>query len=297
MKLNGVEIEDTFAEAFSLSMARVVLTAISRRWAMVAAREATGFGTSVIGCPSEAGIDCLIPPDKTPDKRPGVAIIICHPQKDGLKTQLIGRIGECILTAPTAAAFNGLEKETEGTIPVKLHFFGDGFEHEEEVGGRKVWAIPMMEGDFICEEEYGFKKGVAGGNIFIFAKNQMAALTAAESAVDVIYDVEGAITPFPGGIVASGTKIGSKYSFLEASTNERFCPTLKDKIDDSQIPKDVEAVYEIVINGLDVEAVRKAMKTGISAATMIPGVVKIGAGNYGGKLGKYNIELHELLKI
>jgi len=293
MELNGVEIEDTFAEAFSLKMARVVITAANKRWAMVAAKEATGFGTSVIGCPAEAGIECLVPSDKTPDGRPGVAIIMCHPKKDGVKDQLLGRLGQCILPAPTTASFNGLE--TEEKLSIKLQFFGDGFQYETEVGGRKVWGIPMMEGDFIFEENYGVQKGVAGGNFFILAKNQMAALTAAENAVDAIYDVEGTITPFPGGIVASGSKVGSQYKFLMASANEKYCPTLKNKVEGTSIPKEVESVYEIVINGLDEESVKQATKIGIEASVKIPGVVKITAGNYGGDLGQYKINLHEIL--
>ena len=293
MELNGVEIEDTFAEAFSLSMARVVITAANKNWAMVAAKEATGFGTSVIGCPSEAGVECLVPSEKTPDGRPGVAILICHPKKDGVKEQLLSRLGQCILPAPTTASFNGLE--TEEKLSIKLQFFGDGFQSEAEVGGRKVWKIPLMEGDFIFEENYGVQKGVAGGNFFILAKNQMAALMAAENAVDAILDVEGTITPFPGGIVASGSKVGSQYKFLTASANEKYCPTLKDKVEGTSIPKEVESVYEIVINGLDVDSVKLATKKGIEASVKIPGVVKITAGNYGGNLGQYKINLHEIL--
>lgn len=294
MELNGVEIEDTFAEAFSLSMTRVVITAANKHWAMVAAKEATGFGTSVIACPAEAGIECLLPPEKTPDGRPGVSILICHPKKDGVKDQLLARLGQCILPAPTTASFNGLE--TEEKLSIKLQFFGDGNEYQTEVGGRKVWGIPMMEGDFIFEEDYGVQKGVAGGNFFILAKNQMAALSAAENAVDAIMDLEGTITPFPGGIVASGSKVGSKYSFLIASANEKYCPTLKDKVEGTCIPKEVESVYEIVINGLDIDNVKLATKKGIEASVKIPGVVKITAGNYGGDLGQYKVELHSLFK-
>ncbi len=296
MELNGVEIEDTFAEAFPIKVARVLITAATERWAEVAATEATGFATSVIGCPAEAGIDCVIPYDKTPDGRPGVAIIICHFKKDGIKAQLIERLGECVLTAPTTAMFNGLDAEDK--VPVKLHFFGDGFEHELEVGGRKVWAIPMMEGEFICEEEYGVKTGVAGGNLFILARNQMSALAAAENAVTAIRQVEGTITPFPGGIVASGSKPGSnKYKFMHASTNEKFCPTLRDRVEGSEIPEGVNAVYEIVINGVSEEAVKEAMRAGIEAAVKIPEVVKITAGNFGGKLGKYQLRLKDVLGL
>jgi len=295
MELEGVEIEDTFAEAFPIKVARVLITAVNEKWAMEAAKETTGFGTSVIGCPAEAGIDKILTPEETPDGRPGVAIMICHFKKDGIKDQLLGRLGQCVFTAPTTAMFNGLEAEEK--LPIKLHFFGDGFEYEKEVGGRKVWGIPMMEGDFICEEEYGVQAGVAGGNFFILAKDQMSALTAAENAVAAIRQVEGTITPFTGGVVASGSKVGSKYKFMHASTNEKFCPTLRDKVEGSEIPEGVSGVYEIVIDGVSEEAVKEAMRMGIKAAVKVPDVVKISAGNFGGTLGKYQFKLKEVLGL
>jgi formylmethanofuran--tetrahydromethanopterin N-formyltransferase len=296
MELEGVEIEDTFAEAFPIKVARVLITAVNERWAMEVAREATGFGTSVIGCPSEAGIDKLLTAEETPDGRPGVAIMICHFKKDGLKEQLIGRLGQCVLTAATTAMFNGLEAEEK--LPIKLHFFGDGYESEKEVGGRRVWAIPFMGGEFICEEEYGVKSGVAGGNFFIFAKEQTCALTAAENAVAAIQHVEGTITPFTAGVVSSGSKVGSKkYKFMHATTNERFCPTLRDKVEGSAIPEGVNAVYEVVIDGVSEEAVKKAMRVGIKAAVKVPGLVKISAGNFEGKLGKYQFRLKDVLGL
>ncbi|MBN1761633.1 MAG: formylmethanofuran--tetrahydromethanopterin N-formyltransferase [Methanomicrobia archaeon] len=295
MELEGIEVEDTFAEAFPIKVARVLITAVNERWAMEAARETTGFGTSVIGCPAEAGIDKILTSEETPDGRPGVAIMICHFKKDGIKDQLLGRLGQCVFTAPTTAMFNGLE--TEEKIPIKLHFFGDGFEYEKEVSGRKVWGIPMMEGDFICEEEYGVQAGVAGGNFFILAKDQMSALTAAENAVAAIRQVEGTITPFTGGVVASGSKVGSKYKFMHASTNEKFCPTLRDKVEGSQIPEGVNGVYEIVIDGVSEEAVKEAMRVGIKAAVKVPDVVKISAGNFGGTLGKYQFQLKDVLGL
>lgn len=296
MELEGVEIEDTFAEAFPIKVARVLITAVNEKWAIEAAKETTGFGTSVIGCPCEAGIDKILTREETPDGRPGVAIMICHFKKEGVKEQLVARTAECVLTAPTTAMFNGLEAEEK--LPVKLHFFGDGFEYEKEVGGRKVWAIPMMEGEFICEEEYGVKTGVAGGNLFILAKDQMSALTAVENAVYAIGQVEGTVTPFPGGVVASGSKPGSrKYKFMHATTNDKFCPTLRDKVEESEIPEGVNAVYEIVINGVSEEAVKEAMRAGIKAAVKVPDVVKITAGNFGGKLGKYHLMLKEVLGL
>ncbi|MCS7121453.1 MAG: formylmethanofuran--tetrahydromethanopterin N-formyltransferase [Archaeoglobaceae archaeon] len=296
MKVNGVEVEETFAEAFDIRIARVLITAYDYYWAWVAANEATGFGTSIIMCPAEAGIEKKASPNETPDGRPGYYIMICHPSKKSLEEQLLARIGQCVLTAPTAAAFNGLPNVPDRfDTGFKLKFFGDGYEREVEIAGRKCYAVPMMQGEFIVESHFGYVSGIAGGNFFIMAENQPSALAAAKAAVDAISNVEGVITPFPGGIVASGSKVGAnKYKFLKASTNEKFCPTLRDKVEGSQIPIGVKAVYEIVINGLNAEVVKKAMKVGIEAATRIPGVVKITAGNYGGKLGKHLIHLKDL---
>lgn len=295
MEYNGVPIDDTYAEAFPAWISRVIITAATKDFARAAAVEATGFATSTIGCPCEAGIEEYLSGDRTPDGRPGFAILICNPSKKKLKEQLIERIGECILTAPTTAAFNGMP-DAEEKIPVKLHFFGDKFEYEVTVGDRQCWAIPIMEGDFVVEEEYGAVKGVAGGNFFIMGENQMAALVAAEAAVDAISGVCGVITPFPGGIVASGSKVGSKkYKFMGASTNEAYCPTLREKVEGSKVPEGVKAIYEIVIDGVDEESVKVAMAEGIRAATKVPGVKFISAGNFGGSLGPFRFDLKDVL--
>jgi len=294
--INGVEIEDTFAEAFPIKIARVLITGATRKWALIAAREATGFGTSVIMCPAEAGVEKVVSGNETPDGRPGVYVQICTFSFKELEEQLLKRMGQCVLTAPTAAMWNGLpDAEKQFDTGFKLKFFGDGFESETSVAGRKVYKIPMMQGEFLAEHSIGAVDGIAGGNFFILAENQMAALAAAENAVNAIAQVEGSITPFPGGVVASGSKVGSiNYKFMKATTNERFCPTLKDKVKDSLIPSDVKAVYEIVINGLSEDDIKKSMKAGIEAAVKIPGVKKISAGNYGGNLGKYKFYLNEL---
>jgi formylmethanofuran--tetrahydromethanopterin N-formyltransferase len=274
----------------------VLITAVTKRWALVAATEATGFATSVIMCPAEAGIEKLANPDETPDNRPGVYIQICNFKYEALEKQLLERIGQCILTAPTTSVFNGLyEAEKQFNIGSKLRFFGDGMESESQIAGCKVYNIPIMEGNFLNEVNIGAVDGIAGGNFFIFGDSQMSALTAAEVAVDVIAELEGTITPFPGGIVASGSKSGAnKYKFMKATTNEKFCPSIKDKIENTEIPADVNSVYEIVINGLDEKSVKAAMRAGIKCAVTVPGIKKISAGNYGGKLGKYQFKLHEL---
>ncbi len=296
MELNGVEIEDTFAEAFPIKIARILITGASKKWALVAAQEATGFGTSVIMCPAEAGVEKVVNGDETPDGRPGAYIQICTFGFKSLEEQLLKRLGQCVLTAPTAAMWNGLPKaEKQFDTGFKLKFFGDGFESETNIGGRKAYKIPMMQGDFVAEHNIGAQDGIAGGNFFIMADNQMAALAAAENAVDAIAQQDGTITPFPGGIVASGSKVGfTNYKFMKATTNEKYCPSIKAKIKDTKVPADVNAIYEIVINGLSVEAISSSMKAGIDAAVKIPGVKKISAGNYGGTLGPYKFNLKEL---
>lgn len=294
MELNGVPIDDTYAEAFPTWICRVIITAVTEEWAYKAATEATGFATSAIGCPCEAGIEGVLSPDETPDGRPGVSILICAGKKK-LKEQVVERLAECVLTSATTAVFDGLP-QAEEKIAVKLHFFGDGYEYQKEVGGRKCWVIPIMEGEYVGEEEFGIVKGVAGGNFFVMGENQMAALMGAQAAVDAIGAVCGVITSFPGGVVASGSKVGSKkYKFMPASTNEKYCPTLREKIPDSKVPKGVTSVYEIVIDGLDEGRISEAMAKGIKAAVKVPGVKFISAGNFGGSLGPYKFELHKIL--
>ena len=219
MEINGV-IDNASAEAFPTWVSRIIITAVTKEWAKKAATEATGFATSAIGCPCEApGIRGYVPASQTPDGRPGVAILICAGKKK-LKEQVVERLAECVSTAPTTAVFNGITNAEE-KIPVKLHFFGDKFGDPKEVGGRKCWVIPIMEGEYVGEEEFGIVKGVPSGNFFVMGENQMAALMGAEAAVEAIDAVPGVITSFPGGIVASGSKVGSlNYKFMPASTIE-----------------------------------------------------------------------------
>ncbi len=295
MFVNGVEVEDTFCEAFDVYVSRVVITAYNHCLAEIAAKEACGFATSMIMCPAEAGVEKTLGFEETPDGRAGISILISHTSKKALKNQLIARIGQCVLTAPTANAFDGLESaEDRFDIGNKLRYFGDGYEREVEVNGRKCWAIPVMEGEFVVENDFGVVKGVAGGNVFIMGVNQPSALSAAMAGVNAVKEMEGVMTPFPGGIVASGSKVGAnKYRFLKATTNEKYVPSLRGVVD-SEVPEGVGAVYEIVINGLSEEVVAEAIRRCILAATKIPGVVRITAGNYGGKLGKHRIYLKDL---
>ena len=296
MEINGVQIEDTFAEGFPIKMARVLITAVTERWALEAAREATGFGTSVIGCSAEAGIECIVDGSQTPDGRPGINILICNMGYKNLENSLLFRLGQCVLTAPTAAAFSGMpEAEKQFDTGKKLSFFGDGYQKPAELFGRNVWKIPLMSGDFVIEQNFGAVDGIAGGNFLILGQNQMAALTAAEAAVNAIGKLKGTITPFPGGVVASGSKVGSKYKFLKASTNAAFCTSLRED-GVCTLAEDVSSVFEIVINGVSKESIQDAMKAGINAACRVPGVQKITAANYEGKLGTHQFPLHTVLE-
>jgi formylmethanofuran--tetrahydromethanopterin N-formyltransferase len=296
MEINGVQIEDTFAEGFPIKMARVLITAVTERWALEAAREATGFGTSVIGCSAEAGIECVVDGSQTPDGRPGVNILICNMGYKNLESSLLSRIGQCVLTAPTTAAFSGMpDAEKQFDTGKKLSFFGDGYQKQAEIFGRNVWKIPLMSGDFIVEQNFGAVDGIAGGNFLILAQNQAAGLMAADAAVNAISKIKGTITPFPGGVVASGSKVGSKYKFLKASTNTAFCTSLRED-GVCTLAEDVTSVFEIVINGVSKEAISAAMKAGIHAACHVPGVLKISAANYEGKLGTHQFPLHVVLE-
>ncbi len=293
MELNGVQIEDEFAEAFPNWACRVIITAINEKWAKQAATEATGFATSAIGCPCEAGIEMFLPASETPDGRPGVAVLFFAGGKKKLKEQVVERLAECVLTQPTTAVFDGMPGAEE-RIDVKLHFFGDGFEYQKEVGGRNCWAIPIMNGEYIGEESFGIVKGIAGGNFFIMGEKLEAALDAADAAVEAILKVPGCMCSFP--VVASGSKVGSnKYKFMVATTNEKYCPTIRDKVEDTKVPEGVEAVYEIVIDGIDEASIKAATKAGIEAAVKVPGLKLISAGNFGGSLGPYQFKLYEIL--
>jgi len=296
---NSCEIEDTFAEMFPMWAGRVLITADSEKWALTAAETATGLATSVIMSPAEAGIEGIVQADKTPDNRVGVLIQIYNRNRFELKNQMILRIGQCIMTCPTTSAFDAMPNaKRKLKVGRSIRFFGDGFQNKGLVGNRKVWKIPVMEGNFIVEDAFSAAEAVAGGNLLILAKDKSSGLKAAEEAAKAIKTkASDVILPFPGGICRSGSKAGSLKYKLRASTNHPFCPGLKTLIPDSQLQENVNCVYEIVINGLSVEAVKRAMSEGAKAAASVSGVVRISAGNYGGKLGPYKAFLKEVLEI
>ncbi len=295
MQIHSIPIDDTFAEAFPMTAARLVVTAETPAWALTAGQTATGYAASVIGCDAEAGIERPLGPDETPDGRPGVSLLLFAFSRDALQKAVVNRVGQCVLTCPTTACYNGLPVVKEKAIRVggNLRFFGDGWQFSKKLEGRRFWRVPVMDGEFTCEDFFGTVKGVAGGNFLIVGESQPAALAAAEGAVAAMRQVPGVILPFPGGVVRSGSKVGSRYKKLRASTNDAFCPTLRGVVK-SELPDGANAVYEIVIDGVDLAAVEQATRVGIRAACR-PGVLRISAGNYGGKLGPFHLHLHKLL--
>jgi formylmethanofuran--tetrahydromethanopterin N-formyltransferase len=295
MHIGPTLIVDTFAEAFRMRYARLIITAIDEHWLDCALREFCGYGASVIGCDAEVGVERKLSADETPDGRVGAAVLAFGFSTDALAKAMPNRTGQCLLTCPTTAVFNGLP-DAEEKIPLgrQLRFFGDGFQKSKVVADRRYWRIPVMDGEFLVEEHIGVAKGVAGGNIILQGASQESALSAARRAVDAVAPLAGVITPFPGGVVRSGSKVGSRYKALRASTNEAFCPTLRGRAE-TQLVDGAEAAYEIVINGVDEQAIAGAMKAAIHAASG-EGLLAIGAGNYGGKLGKFHFRLHDIVQ-
>jgi formylmethanofuran--tetrahydromethanopterin N-formyltransferase len=295
LTIHNIPIADTFAEAFPMTACRLVVTAATEAWAQTAGQVTTGYAASVIGCDTEAGIERVLDPADTPDSRPGVSLLLFAFSRDALQKAVVNRVGQCVLTCPTTACYNGLPLVKDKTIRVggNLRFFGDGWQFSKKLEGRRYWRLPVMDGEFVCEDVFGTIKGVAGGNFLILGTSQEKALEAATAAVGAIHALSGVIMPFPGGIVRSGSKVGSRYKKLRASTNDAYCPTLRGAVQ-SALPPEANAVYEIVLDGIDQPAVEEAMRVGIRAACR-PGIVGISAGNYGGKLGPFHLHLHKLL--
>lgn len=296
--INGVLVDDTFAEAFGMSGTGIVITADTFKWARIAAEVATGFGTSVIGCGAECGIDRELSPDETPDGRPGVRVLMFGFSPEALAPQIKNRIGQCVLTSPGSACYSGLDATTQIALGKAPRFFGDGFQTSKKLGDRRYWRVPVMDGEFVVEETAGLTTdAVGGGNLLIVGRDRVGLLETAEAAVAAIAKINDVITPFPGGIVRSGSKVGAKYKGMFASTNDAFCPTLSGATK-SDLTAGTLAVLEIVIDGLTSKAVADAMRAGLKAVTNTgaqKGVTRVTAGNYGGKLGQHHYHLKDLI--
>jgi formylmethanofuran--tetrahydromethanopterin N-formyltransferase len=297
MRINGIEIVDTFAEAFDMTGTRIIVTAAEPLWARRAAEAMTGFATSVIGCGVEAGIERFLDASQTPDNRPGVSVLMFSVSGSELEKQLVRRVGQCVLTCPSTSVFGAMEGPKKIAMGSKLRYFGDGFQISKVIGKKRYWRIPVMDGEFVCEDQVSRTSAVGGGNFLVLADTIHGCLHACDAAVRAIKRVRDAITPFPGGVARSGSKVGSRYKMLSASTNDSFCPTLRE-LSNSQVGDQTSAALELVIDGLTPESVAKAMQVGIEAACEVGpacGVRQITGGNYGGKLGKHHFHLHQIL--
>ncbi|HYG56965.1 MAG TPA: formylmethanofuran--tetrahydromethanopterin N-formyltransferase [Symbiobacteriaceae bacterium] len=293
MYVNGVPVADTFAEAFAMWGARVIVTAAGREWALAAGRKATGQATSIIGCDCEADIERELDPAETPDGRPGVSLLLFASGKEALAKRLVSRVGQSVMTAPTTACFDGLGEGEQVRVGGVLRLFGDGYQSAKQLDGIRYNRIPVLDGEFFIQDRFYVKPAVGGGNLLVLGQSQPAALKAAEAAVTAMKGVPGVGLPFPGGIVRSGSKVGARYKGLVASTNDAYCPTLRARRE-SLLPPGVNAVYEIVVDGLTLGAVEEAMRRGILAACDA-GAAQVTAANFGGKLGQYQIHLRALL--
>jgi formylmethanofuran--tetrahydromethanopterin N-formyltransferase len=294
LELNGTHIDDTFAEAFRMRYVRLVVTAQDDHWLDAAVREFTGYSSSIISCDSESGLERPLAPDETPDGRPGAAILVFGFSAEALAAAIPNRAGQCLMTCPTTAVYDGLASG-EARIPLgkTIRYFGDGFQKSKLIAGRRFWRIPVMDGEFVIEHTLHVEKGVGGGNFIVQAAQQPAALAAARRAIDAIQPLAGVITPFPGGVARSGSKVGSRYKGLKASTADAYCPSLRGRVE-TRLAPGAGAAYEIVIDGVDEARVAAAMAAGIRAACA-PDVIAITAGNYGGKLGKFHFHLRQLV--
>ncbi len=298
----SAEIEDTFAEAFRSIYAEVLITARDRHWLDAAVSAATGNASSTILCDCEAGLDRYVGPGgdaafATPDGRPGAVVQFHVPRfrKDrveALERSLLVRLSQNVLTCPTAACFNLLDEPTYFKLGRKIAFFGDGYQFRAERYGRRVWVVPILGGEFVLDRRFGYRDGLMGGNLWLLGRDVDSALEAAARCVAAVRAVPGVIMPFPGGVAGSGSRAGSRYKFSVASTYAEYCPTLRDQLgEQSRLPAGVGSVMEIIINGRDLPTIARATQAAIAAAVETPGLVKISAGNYGGRLGKSFIYL------
>jgi len=292
--LGSTLIEETFAEAFGMRYTRLIVTAADDYWLAAGLREFTGYSSSVIACDAETGVENYLSADQTPDGRVGANVLVFGFSTEALTKSLPNRCGQCLMTCPSTAVYNGLPG-TEGKIPLgkTIRFFGDGFQKSKQIGGRRYWRIPVMDGEFLCEEFVGVERGVAGGNIILQSRTQALGLAAARRGSEAVAQLPGVIAPFPGGVARSGSKVGSRYKGLVASTSDAHCPTLRGRVA-SKLHADANCAYEIVIDGISEAAVATAMTAALRAAAG-EGIVAITAGNYGGKLGKFHFHLHKLL--
>lgn len=294
MKLRSTEIADQFAEAFPMRYARLILTAANRFWLDAGISAVTGYACSVIGCDAEAGCDRILTADETPDGRPGASLLFFGVSSDKLGKALVNRVGQCLMTCPTVSVFDGLPSAEKRTgLGNQLRYFGDGFQKSKKLDARRFWRVPVMDGEFLVEDTVGLDSGVAGGNLILQDADPGKLAEVAAQVATQMRETPGIIAPFPAGVVRSGSKVGSRYDSLFASTNEAYCPTLVGRVT-TQLHPEARCAYEIVIDGTDQDVIRQSMQQGIQVAAQSD-LLQVSAGNYGGKLGPFHFHLRDLV--
>lgn len=305
MKREKARIEDTYAEAFDGMYCRLMITADDNETLVRAAEDATATPSGVIGR-LDNGIEKYVSPRQTPDKRKGVILQFWKgidekkPLQDTIsrfEKELSYRIRQDILVKPFTAVYDALETKPDGKFDMmeRVGHCGDGYEWEKNLHGRSMIVVPIMVPDFEIEHYVGYARGIAGGNFWIMCNSRRAVKQAGTRALEAIHKVKGVITPFD--VCSAGSKTETRFPLIGPTTNHPYCPSLKGKLQaESSVPEGVKFIPEIVINGTTIENMKKAMKAGIEAALSVQGVTEVSAGNYGGKLGRHKIYLHELFE-
>lgn len=322
-KIDRGKVEDTFAEAFPGLYIRLLITAergttpedksapeIEYDELRLAAYRSTATPSIVVGR-VEAGIEKWLTKKQTPDKREGVIVQFwgrfdekedTTKQAEKFYKEMSIRIRQDVLSVPTTRVFD-LSDTGEGTqkggividAEERIGKCGGGHEWFSKNDSKEIINIPLMMGyDFQIDRHLTCGIGVSGANIWLLCDSIEGGRKAGRKAISAINRVEGVITPFytcPSGSAAED------YPPIGPPTNYLYCPTLRDKLKGlSRIPQGIKSIPEIVINGVTLAAVKKAMKASLESVVGMDEVIRVSAGNYEGKLGKYKIHLRELLK-
>lgn len=294
----GVNFEDTYCEAFDGLFVRILITADDPKRLKRAAYDSTALPCCVFG-ESEGGIEKFVGKTDTPDGRAGAIVQYWVPLgKDCLKQleyEVAKRIRQGVLVVPTTTVFNMLDSPDTIDTMHSIGHCGDDYERVEQYLGRQVINIPVMMGSFKIEKKLGYAEGVMGGNLWFYCDSEKTALKVLDRAEEAVKEVEGVVLSFREGCSA-GSKAGGKFEHIGPSTNHLYCPTLKDKLEESKVPDNVGSIPEIVFNGGSLEQVSQAMKAAAGEVSKVKGIISLSAGNYGGKLGRHKIYLKDLLK-
>lgn len=311
-------IENTYFESFDGIYIRVIITAEDKKTLYRAAYDSTSTPGAVIGR-VEGGVEKFIDKSQTPDGRIGVIVQYWFGLDDleKFELELSYRIRQDVLTKPFTSVFaandlnldNSQESYQESSqglyqwsinpagyigMMKQVGHCGDGYEWKEKLNGREIINVPISVPDFKIESKLPYYNGIMGANFWYMCKTKEAVINAGNAAIDAINGVNGVICPFD--ICSAASKVETNYPWIGPTTNHPYCPSLKSKLANrSKVPENANYIPEIVINGVDMVSVNKAMKVGIDACLEFDDVIKISAGNYNGALGKYKVNLTDII--